>query len=103
MWHIMSAYELRCEWPHDAEALGAMSMTAPALPAPEPSAPTKRETARVLALHMLCFVLPLTTFAFVSTGPHTDGVAWWLVPLVLSFLADLVGPGERRQPAKALP
>ena len=80
-----------------------MTSASPALPGPaaEPSPP--RETARVLALHLLCFVLPLTSFAFVVTAPHASGVGWWLLPLGLSLLADLLSPGERRQPAKALP
>ena len=56
-----------------------------------------------LALHLLSFVLPVTTFAFVATGPHARGVGWWLLPLGLSIAADLFGPAERRQPASALP
>ena len=58
---------------------------------------------KALALHLLCFALPITTFAFVATGPHAHGVGWWLLPLGLSVAADLVGPTERRQPATPLP
>jgi alkane 1-monooxygenase len=63
-----------------------------------------RETARIWALHLLCFVLPVTCFVFVVTAPHP----WWVaLPFVLvvvgSVLADIYGPRERRQPAPTLP
>ena len=67
------------------------------------SASLRRESARVLALHLLCFVLPVTTFLFVATGPHAGGLGLWLLPLGLSIAADLLSPAERRQPARALP
>lgn len=56
----------------------------------------------VLALHLLAFVLPLTTFAFLASGPHAHGAGWWLLPLALSVAADLVGPAERSQPSPSL-
>lgn len=65
--------------------------------------PLRREALRAWALHGLCFVLPVTTFAFVATGPHASGVGWWLLPLALSIAADLASGPERRQPARALP
>jgi alkane 1-monooxygenase len=72
----------------------------------KPAAPVEsvgRETLRVWALHLMCFVLPLTTLAFVTTGPHR----WWvapafLLPLVASILADMRSPAERRQPTARL-
>jgi alkane 1-monooxygenase len=57
---------------------------------------------KALALHLLCFVLPLTTFAFLATAPHAHGVGWWLLPLGLSVAADLASPPQRRQPALGL-
>jgi alkane 1-monooxygenase len=79
------------------------SPISPAQTAPDAAAPPRREVARILALHLLCLVLPLTTFAFVATGPHESGLFWWLLPLGLSIAADLASPAERRQPARALP
>jgi alkane 1-monooxygenase len=61
-------------------------------------------TARVWALHLLCFVLPVTCVLFFATGPHsTVGTLPWLLVLVASVVADVWSPGERRQPAPALP
>jgi alkane 1-monooxygenase len=71
-------------------------------PADAPALP-RREVVRLVALHALCFVLPLTTLAFVATGPHERGLGLWLLPLALSIAADLLSPAERRQPARALP
>jgi len=59
--------------------------------------------ARTLARHLLCFVLPVTTLAFVATGPHERGVGWWLLPIALSIAADLASPAARRQPPQVLP
>jgi alkane 1-monooxygenase len=61
------------------------------------------EAAKVWALHLLCFVLPVTTLLFVATGPHPRWVGLWLLPLALSILADVWSPAERRQPARRLP
>jgi alkane 1-monooxygenase len=60
--------------------------------------------ARVWALHLLCFVLPLTCALFLGTAPHPwyASVAWLLV-IALSIAADVRSPGERRQPAPTLP
>jgi len=52
--------------------------------------------------HLLCFVLPLTTLAFVTTGPHESWVGLWLLPLALSIAADLASPADRRQPPREL-
>jgi alkane 1-monooxygenase len=60
-------------------------------------------TLAVWARHLLCFVLPVTTFAFAATGPHR----WWvallfLLPLVGSVVADMRSAAERRQPTPTL-
>jgi alkane 1-monooxygenase len=62
-----------------------------------------KPSAKIWALHLLCFVLPLASFAFLVTAPHAHGVLWWLLPLGLSVAADLASPPERRQPAPGLP
>ena len=63
-----------------------------------------RETARVLALHLLCLVLPLTTLGFLSTAPHRWWASLlWFVPLVASVVFDNHSPRELHQPAPALP
>lgn len=60
-------------------------------------------SGRVWALHLLCFILPLTTFAFVATGPHPWHIApAFLLPLVASLIFDMRSPGERRQPLPQL-
>jgi alkane 1-monooxygenase len=80
-----------------------MASISPVLPDPTASPLPLRETLRVWGLHLLCFVLPGTTFAFVVSGPHEKALGAWLLPLVLSLLVDRLGPSEQRQPAKALP
>ena len=62
-----------------------------------------KPSAKTWSLHLLCFVLPLASFAFLVTAPHAHGVLWWLMPLALSVAADLASPPERRQPAPGLP
>ncbi|HYB99567.1 MAG TPA: fatty acid desaturase [Candidatus Limnocylindrales bacterium] len=59
---------------------------------------------RTWAAHLLCFVLPVTTLAFVSTGPHP----WWLapaflLPLLASVIIDMNSRAETRQPDPNLP
>jgi alkane 1-monooxygenase len=61
-------------------------------------------TTRVWALHLLCFVLPVTSLAFLATAPHgTVGALPWLLVLIASVAADVWSPGEHRQPAPTLP
>lgn len=62
------------------------------------------ETARVWALHLLCFVLPLACLGFLLTAPH----AWyaslpWLLVVVGSIAIDMRSPREQRQPAATMP
>jgi len=58
---------------------------------------------KTLALHLLAFVLPLTSLSFLATAPHAHGVFWWLLPLGLSVAVDILSPPERRQPAPDVP
>jgi alkane 1-monooxygenase len=82
-----------------------MTASSPAAPPRETAdAPVSRpELLRVWALHLLCFVLPVTTLVFAVTGPHPRWVGLWLLPLALSIAADVWGPSERRQPASTVP
>jgi alkane 1-monooxygenase len=75
----------------------------PVSPITAPVTPV-REATRVLAVHLLCLVLPLTTLGFLSTAPHRWwGSLLWLLPLFSSVLLDNLSPRELRQPAPALP
>src|SRR5262245_13298840 len=80
-------------------------MTNPAA-APLSSAPrvAPLEVARLLALHSLCFVLPLAALSFFLTAPHGPGAALaWLLVVVASVFADGRSGDEQRQPAPTLP
>ncbi len=62
------------------------------------------EVARVWSLHLLCLVLPVTSIAFLATGPHPWWAALpWLLVLVGSVTIDMWSPGERRQPDATMP
>jgi alkane 1-monooxygenase len=82
-----------------------MSLAAPPAPSSVRDADVPPfETARLLALHSLCFVLPLTTLAFFLSAPHgRAGALAFLLVLVASVFADLKTGAERRQPAATLP
>lgn len=59
---------------------------------------------KIWVLHLLCFAVPLLALGYGLTGPHR----WWvsllfIVPVLLCVGADLLSPGERRQPTPALP
>lgn len=59
---------------------------------------------RLWAAHLLCFVLPLTTLAFLVTGPH----AWWVTlayfgVIVASVIIDNHAGPATHQPASNLP
>jgi alkane 1-monooxygenase len=61
-------------------------------------------TLRIFALHLLCFVLPLSTLAFALTAPHP----WWaalafVLVLVASVMIDNRAGAETRQPHPRLP
>jgi alkane 1-monooxygenase len=62
------------------------------------------ETARVWGLHLLCFVLPLTSVTFLLSAPHPWYLALpWLLVIVASIWADMQSPAERRQPEATMP
>jgi len=81
-----------------------MAAADPVAPASPARATPPREAARIWARHLLCFVLPLTTLAFLVTAPH----AWWgslpwLAVIVASVVLDKRASAELRQPAADLP
>ena len=46
-------------------------------------------TARIWALHLLCFVLPVASFAFLVTAPHSWSASLpWLLVVIGSIAAD---------------
>jgi alkane 1-monooxygenase len=54
---------------------------------------------RAWSLHLLCFVLPLTTLGFVLTGPHPWYFAWpWLGIVAASVVIDSRAGPARGQP-----
>ncbi|MEB2343793.1 MAG: alkane 1-monooxygenase [Deltaproteobacteria bacterium] len=81
-----------------------MAASTPELPAPAvPEHASSLETLRIWCLHLLCFVVPVATFAYLLTSPHAWwGALPWLAVIAGSVLADLYSPGERRQPARQL-
>lgn len=81
-----------------------MSASSPPLEAPSvPQQASALETARIFARHLLCFVLPMTTLAFLLTAPHPWYLSLpWLVVVVGSVVADKRSRPERRQPAERL-
>jgi alkane 1-monooxygenase len=74
-------------------------LAAPAVP----DRASARETARIWALHLLCFVVPLSTLAYLLTAPHSwAGALPWLGVIAASVVADVYSRAEHRQPAKRL-
>ncbi len=68
-----------------------------------PGTISEQGTPAVWVKHLMCFVLPLTTLAFVTTGPHSAWVApLFLIPLFGSLAADMRSPGDFRQPTPRL-
>ena len=68
--------------------------TAPAAPATP-----ALEHAKIWALHLLCFTLPLLTLAFVITGPHP----WYVSLASLTVIPIFAAIDKRSGPAKHLP
>jgi alkane 1-monooxygenase len=61
------------------------------------------ETARIFALHCLCFVLPVATLAFLLTAPHPWYFSLpWFAVIIVSVEIDKRSPPEHRQPAAKL-
>ena len=62
------------------------------------------KVARIWALRLMAFVLPVTCLAFLLTAPHAR---WAALPclgaIVGAVLADVASAPERRQPDQALP
>jgi alkane 1-monooxygenase len=79
-------------------------MAAPPLVAPPvPERATPLETLRIWSRHLLCFVLPATTLAFLLTAPHRWwGALPWFAVVVGSVVVDKRSGPERRQPAARL-
>ncbi len=78
----------------------------PAGVATESTVPVVRsfETTRIWALHLLCFVLPVASCAFLLTAPHVWYFSLlWLVVLIASITLDMRSPRERRQPLATMP
>jgi len=83
---------------------GMNGMSAAAPPAASEAPTSRRAVAAIWLAHLLCFVLPLASLAFLLTAPH----AWyfslpWLLVIALSVIADKRASPELRQPAKDLP
>jgi alkane 1-monooxygenase len=54
--------------------------------------------------HLLCFVLPTSTFLFLVTGQHGIlGVLAWSIPFWLVLLADWLSPAYKPTPSANLP
>lgn len=83
-----------------------MAATAPDSPTAAPAVPEQAsalETARIWALHLLCFVVPLATLAYLLTAPHAWWAALpWLGVIAASVAADVYSRAEHRQPARRL-
>ncbi len=61
-------------------------------------------TAKIWALHLLCFVLPVASFLFLLSAPHAwYGSLPWLLVLIGSIVLDMRSPREDRQPLAAMP
>ncbi len=74
-------------------------LAAPAVP----ERATALETLRIWSLHLLCFVLPISTLAFLLTAPHRWwGALPWLGVIVGSVILDQRSAPEHRQPAARL-
>ena len=55
--------------------------------------------ARACAEPLLCFILPVSTFLFLKSGPHGGFAALlWTLPVWLCVAADYFGPADRRAP-----
>lgn len=81
-------------------------MSASPVPVEAPSVPERAsalETARIFALHGLCFVLPVTALSFLLTAPHPWYLALpFLGVILVSVELDKRSRAERRQPAERL-
>lgn len=54
---------------------------------------------RTWAESLLCFILPVSTFWFLFTGPHTwDAALMWTLPVWLCIACDFFSPVDRSPP-----
>jgi len=61
-------------------------------------------STRTWALHLLCFLQPVSCLLFSTTAPHLWYFSLlWLLVVVGSVVADVYSPGERHQPASLIP
>jgi alkane 1-monooxygenase len=90
--------------PPDQESPLAATSPTEDLRAPAvPEHATARETLRIWTLHLACFVLPVTTLAFLLTAPHRWWAALpWFGVIVVSVILDKRSTPELRQPALRL-
>ena len=64
----------------------------------------EQRSTRIWALHLLCFLQPVTCLLFSTTAPHLWYFSLpWLLVVVGSVVADVHSPDERRQPAPLMP
>jgi alkane 1-monooxygenase len=107
MWKIKLTYDSVCDPAGLQTGAGRAeesSMAATHAPVDAGAAVPPLETARIWALHLLCFVLPLATLGFWWTAPHPWWASLaWLGVVVASVVIDDRAAAERRQPARALP
>lgn len=70
----------------------------------EPRGITVNEIVAVWSRHLLTFVYPLMTFAFLASGPHRWWTALlWMIPGTLLDFSDDYSGREQRQPRTDLP
>lgn len=68
------------------------------------SDPNPQGALKLWCLHLLAFLIPLTTLAFVLTGPHVWYLALvFVVPIVGSVIIDNRAGPARHQPSTTLP
>lgn len=70
----------------------------------EPTAAPTGHFVQVCAGPLLCFILPVSTLFFLSSGPHGGMAALvWTLPVWLCVAADYYSPADRRGPWCPLP
>ena len=64
----------------------------------------EQRSTRIWALHLLCFLQPVSCLLFSITAPHPWYFSLpWLLVVVSSVVADVYSPAERRQPPPLMP
>ncbi|HVP30197.1 MAG TPA: alkane 1-monooxygenase [Myxococcota bacterium] len=82
-----------------------MTAASPTLPPASGEAPTSPlAVVAIWGKHLLAFVLPASSLAFLLSAPHRWYFALpWLLVILVSLAIDKLASGELRQPAKDLP